>query len=93
MKYHACGALIARDSSLDGLLGFYHPSGAVRILDQDGVSIYDPSGALRISDQSLTATYVGKYSLDGRWNVTFVDGLTYTGVYAPNGSVNMFLEI
>ncbi len=29
------------------------------------------------------------YSADGRFNITVVDGTTYTGTYAVNGSYNV----
>jgi len=29
------------------------------------------------------------YAADGSWNVTVVDGSTYTGLYAADGSVNV----
>lgn len=30
------------------------------------------------------------YAADGSWNVSVVDGSTYTGVQAPDGSYNVF---
>lgn len=92
-SYHACGAWRGKDSTGDGLLGLYHPDGALRLTFEAGLGIYDPSGALRVSDASLETDPVGIYNPSGGWNITLVDGLTNVGITARNGSRNFVLEV
>lgn len=98
MKYEACGAIAAVDSAplgvADGLEGIYDADGNLRVLidDTGGEGIYSDTGAIRVTDATASTDPIGKYASDGSWNIAEVDGLTRTGLYADNGSINIVLN-